>query len=113
MPWDVLASAAYFYTSGQTFNRTVRSPSIPQGRKDLFIEPRGSQRYDGQARLDFKVEKQFRLGAERRVGVTFEGFNLMNSDAVFARTVRSGGTYFTPRSAVFPRRFRVGAVYRF
>jgi outer membrane receptor protein involved in Fe transport len=112
-PWDILASAAYFYTSGATFNRTQRSPSIPQGRKDLFIEPRGSQRYDARPQLDFKLEKQFRLGLDRRLGITFEGFNLFNDDAITSRTVRSGSTYFTPQALVGPRRYRIGAVYRF
>ncbi|MGB2716510.1 MAG: TonB-dependent receptor [Vicinamibacterales bacterium] len=112
-PWDILASAAFFYTSGTTFNRTVRSPSIPQGRKDLFIEARGSQRYDDQPRFDMKLEKQFRMGAERRIGFTLEGFNLFNNAAINSRTTRSGSSYFIPRGLVNPRRFRVGAVYRF
>ena len=34
-----------------------------QGRSDMFIEPRGSQRYDNQPLLNFKLEKQFRLGS--------------------------------------------------
>jgi hypothetical protein len=112
-PWDVLASAAYFYTSGQTFTRTYRTSGLAQGNKDLFIEPRGSQRYDAQTRFDFKLEKQFRFGTARRLGVTLEGLNLFNSDAVFGRTTRSGDDYFIPRAVVFPRRFRLGAVYRF
>lgn len=112
-PFGILASAAYLYTSGQVFTRTIRSPSIPQGRKDLFIEPRGSQRFDDQPRLDFKIEKQFRFGVDRRLGVTFEGFNVLNDAAITNRTVRSGTTYFTPLGLVQPRRFRFGAVYRF
>src|SRR5690606_35994700 len=31
-PWDVLVSGAFFYTSGQTFTRSVRTPSLGQGR---------------------------------------------------------------------------------
>ena len=113
-PWDILMSTAFFYTSGQTFTRTVR-PSTAQvtGRPDLFFEPRGSQRFDAQPRLDFKLEKQFRFGTDRRFGVTFEGFNIGNDSAVTSRTTRSGATYFVPRGLVQPRRFRLGAVYRF
>ena len=113
-PWDILASGAYFYTTGQTFTRTRRAPSgTPQGRADLFIEPRGSQRYDPRPSFDFKLEKQFRLGLDRRLGVTLEGFNVFNNDAITARTTRSGSTYFRPTGLVQPRRLRVGAVYRF
>jgi outer membrane receptor protein involved in Fe transport len=111
-PWDVLMSGAFLYTSGQTFTRTVRV-SVTQGRPDLFFEPRGSQRYDDQPRLDFKLEKQFRFGTDRRLGLTFEGFNVFNDDAITSRGTRSGSSYFEPRGLVSPRRFRLGAVYRF
>jgi outer membrane receptor protein involved in Fe transport len=112
VPWDILASGAFTYTSGQTFARTVRVTTT-QGRPDMFIEPRGSQRYDAQPRFDFKLEKQFRLGLDRRVGLTFEGFNLFNNAAITSRGTRSGSSYFEPRGLVLPRRFRLGAVYRF
>jgi hypothetical protein len=79
----------------------------------MFIEPRGSQRYDTQNRFDIKLEKQFRVGTDGRVGVTFEGLNLFNSAAIQARGTRSSSTYFEPRGVVMPRRFRIGAVYRF
>ena len=111
-PWDILASGAFLYTSGQTFTRTVRVTTA-QGRPDTFIEPRGSQRYDAQPRFDFKLEKQFRFGVERRLGVTFEGFNVFNNAAITSRGTRSGSSYFEPRGLVLPRRFRIGAVYRF
>ena len=32
-----------------------------KGRSEMFIEPRGSQRYDSQTAIDFKLEKQFRV----------------------------------------------------
>ena len=112
-PWGIMASGAYFFTTGQTFNRTLRSPSIPQGRKDLFIERRGTQRYDDRKQFDFKLEKQFQIGSDRRLGVTFEGFNVFNNAAITARTVRSGSSYFEPTGLVNPRRFRIGGVFRF
>ncbi len=111
-PWDVLMSGVFTYTTGQTFARTVRV-SVTQGLPDLFIEPRGSQRYDDQPRFDFKLEKQFRFGPDRRLGVTFEGFNVFNNAAITSRGTRSGSSYFEPRGLVPPRRFRLGAVYRF
>jgi carboxypeptidase family protein/TonB-dependent receptor-like protein len=112
-PWDILASAAFTYTSGNTFARTVRTRRFTQGRAEPFIEPRGSQRYDGQPQFNFKLEKQFRLSTEGRLGVTFEGFNLFNNAAINSRFTRSGSSYFQPRGVVGPRRFRIGAVYRF
>ncbi len=110
-PFGVVASTAFFYTSGQTFTRTVRQ-RIDRFR-EIFAEPRGSQRFDAQARLDMKLEKQFGLGDRRRLGLTVEGFNLLNRSTITNRTTRSGSTYFTPRSLVQARRFRLGAVLRF
>ncbi len=110
-PFGVVASTAFFYTSGQTFTRTVRQ-RIDRFR-EIFAEPRGSQRFDARVQLDGKLEKQFGLGDRRRLGVTLEGFNLMNSTTVINRTTRSGSTYFRPTALNQARRFRVGAVLRF
>jgi hypothetical protein len=112
-PFGIVASGAFSNTSGQTFTRTVRTARVGQGRSDMFIEPRGSQRYDNQPLLNFKLEKQFRFGGDRRVGVTFEGFNVLNNAAINARGTRSSSSYFEPRGVVAPRRFRIGGVYRF
>ena len=113
LPFGVQASGAFFYTTGGTFNRLVRV-NVGQGqRPDMFIEPRGSQRYDDQVRLDLKLEKQFRLTETGSLAVQFEGFNLTNSDAITSRTTRSGSTYFTPTGLVQARRFRLGLVYKF
>jgi hypothetical protein len=111
-PLGLQLSGVFFFTTGDTFNRTMRV-ALPQGRKDLFIEQRGSQRYDNQPRFDMKVEKDFRLRNSARLGVTFEGFNVFNNAAITSRTTRSSDAYFTPQGLVQPRRFRFGAVYRF
>ena len=110
-PWGVIASTAFFYTSGQTFTRTVRQRF--DVNREVFAEPRGAQRLDARKQVDFKLEKQFGLGDRRRLGVTFEGFNLFNEATVTNRTTRSGSTYFMPLSITAARRFRVGAVLRF
>ncbi len=110
-PWGVIGSLAYFYTSGGTFTRTVRQ-RIDINR-EVFAEPRGSQRLDARKQLDGKLEKQFNLGDRRRLGLTFEGFNLFNASTITNRTTRSGSTYFTPTGLNQARRFRLGAVLRF
>jgi len=111
-PWGFQVSGALFYTSGDTFTRVMRV-RLPQGRKDMFVERRGSQRYDPQPRLDLKIAKDFRVGSSARLGLTLEGFNIFNNAAITSRTTRSGSAYFTPQGLVPPRRYRIGAVYRF
>ena len=110
-PFGVVISGAYFYTSGQTFTRTVRTRLDAQ--REVFAEPRGSQRFDARQQIDGKLEKQFGLGDRRRLGLTLEGFNLTNTAVITNRTTRSGSTYFTPTGLPQARRFRVGAVLRF
>jgi hypothetical protein len=113
-PWNVWMSGAFYYTTGDAFTRTIRTTrtQTPQGRKDVFIEPRGSGRYDDQLRLDARIEKRFTLRGGA-LGVSVEGFNIMNDAAVTAMTTRSGLFYGTPQAIVAPRRLRVGATYRF
>jgi outer membrane receptor protein involved in Fe transport len=111
-PFGIIASTAFFYTTGDTLTRTVRI-RLPQGNRTLFAEPRGSQRLDAVARWDIKLEKQFRVGADRRLGVTLEGFNILNADTITDRNARSSSTYLQPLALVQARRLRLGVVYRF
>src|SRR5436853_514558 len=83
----------FLTTSGATFTRTVRF-RLPQGNRTLFAEPRGSQRFDPQRRIDVKVEKQFRLHGDGRLGFTVEGFSILNESTITDRTTRSGASYF-------------------
>jgi len=113
-PWKLLMSAVFYYTSGDTFTRTLRTTGTqtPQGRLDVFVEPRGASRYDGQPRLDARVERRFGLGGGA-LGVLVEAFNITNDAAVTSQTTRSGLFYGAPQSVVTARRIRLGATYRF
>lgn len=113
-PWKLWMSAVFYYTTGDTFTRTIRTTrtQTPQGRKDVFIEPRGTDRYGDEIRLDARVERRFAVGGGA-LGVMLEAFNVVNDDAVTSKTTRSGLFYGTPQSVVAPRRLRIGATYRF
>jgi hypothetical protein len=111
LPLRVSLSGAFYYTSGGTFTRT-QDARLNQGRVEVFIEPRGSQRYDAVMRLDGRAQRQFSI-AGRRIALEVDGFNLLNDAAVTSRIVQSGFRYFRPVSLVEPRRFRLGIAYRF
>jgi hypothetical protein len=112
-PFGVIASAVYYYTSGQTFTRTVRETVVRGQSPEIFAEPRGSRRLGARTSLDMKLEKQFSIGDRRRLGVTFEGFNLMNETTITSRRGRSDVDFLQPTAINQARRFRVGAVLRF
>jgi len=113
-PLGLLLSGVFYLTSGDTFTRTLRTTSTqtPQGRRDVFVEPRGESRYDAQPRLDARVERRFPVGPGR-LGLVLEAFNVINDAAVTSQTTRSGTLFGTPQAVVPARRFRVGATYRF
>ncbi len=113
-PFELLMSAVFYYTSGDTFTRTIRTTrtQTPQGRLDVFIEPRGASRFDAQPRLDARVERRFTLGGGS-LGLLLEGFNVINDAAVTSQTTRSGLFYGSPQALVPARRLRVGATFRF
>jgi hypothetical protein len=113
-PFKLLLSSVFYYTSGDTFTRTLRTTrtQTPQGRKDVFIEPRGASRYDAQLRLDARVERRFTIGGGA-LGVMLEAFNVSNDATITVKTTRSGLFYGAPQAIVPPRRLRVGATYRF
>jgi len=113
-PLKLLMSAVFYYTTGDTFTRTLRTTrtQTPQGRTDVFVEPRGGSRYDAQLRLDARVERRFAIGGGA-IGVLVEAFNVANDATVTAQTTRSGLFYAAPQSIVPARRIRVGATYRF
>jgi hypothetical protein len=110
-PWGINLSGAYFYTSGGTYTRVVRE-RLSQGNVDLFAEPRGSRRLDGQPKFDVKLEKRFALPTGQ-LGVSVEGFNLFNNGAVNDEFTRSGSIFAQPQGLVSPRQIRVGAMFRF
>jgi outer membrane receptor protein involved in Fe transport len=106
MPWNINVAGIFTYTSGNTYARTVRV-TLPQGRENLLIEPRGSNRLDNQPRLDMRVEKAVAFSG-RKVGVSLELFNLFNNSAVTSVQTRSSSTYGQPTAVVGPRAMRLG-----
>ncbi len=110
LPFGVLVSAALFYDSGRTFTRTL-GVRVNERRLDVFAEPRGSQRYDPERRLDVRVARHF--PGLRRVALSAEVFNALDAATVTARVTRSGLQYFMPTAVTAGRRIRLGATYRF
>ena len=111
-PWDILMSGAFYYTSGQTFTRTVRV-SAAAGTDGPVHRTARQPAIRCSTQLDIRLEKQFRLRSDRRLGLTFEGFNLFNADTITSRTTRSGSSYFTPHGPHRPAALPLGAIYRF
>ena len=111
LPLGIQLSPVYTYVSGSRTQRLYRV-SLPQGRKEMFIEERGIQGFDNLSIIDIRAIKEFQIG-KGRLGVGAEIFNLFNSGPVTDRTMRSGSSYFTPLGVEDPIRGRLSFNYRF
>ena len=47
----------------------------------LRVEPRGSRQVDSLKMLDIRAEKRFELGGTRRLSVTLNVYNLLNTNS--------------------------------
>lgn len=84
---------------------------VNECRVDVFAEPRGSQRYDPERRLDIRLERP--LPGVRPLSIAADAFNVLNDATVTARVTRSGLQYFLPTAVSPARRIRLGVGYRF
>lgn len=119
LPWDMLVSANFAYRNGAWTVRRSRVSSdvtnIPEGTF-VFLQRRGENpRLDDVTQLDMRFQKDFRFGKDVRLGVFVDALNLLNEES--PETVQSSlvtspvFNYYS--SPVFPRRFMLGAKFRF
>jgi hypothetical protein len=126
LPLDIHFNAAFSYITGNTYSRRIR-PRLPQGRRYIKTEERGSRRYPDRMNLDLRLEKTFLISDKYRIGLMADIFNVFNDD-----TVTSWGTRvdydWTPHEfdssapgpdghevyrLVFPRAVRLGIRFFF
>jgi len=96
--------------------------AVSSGQFQYAVDPTGRWRQDNVAIFDTRVEKQFRIGSQRQVGVFFDAFNINNSNAAQAQdnvvgrrtvTLTSGEVvnyqrFLRPTTLIGPRIFRIG-----
>ena len=79
-PYGITISPVLRHQSGDAIPRRV-SVSTNGGTINMLAQPVGSYREDNIWIVDTRVEKQFTFGANRRVGVFFDLFNINNTNA--------------------------------
>lgn len=85
----------------------------------IFIQPRGSYRYEGRASLDLHLERSFPRGRTELLLIV-DGFNVLGDQSVTGIQTEvnaiagfMGSDYGRVRSRVPPRTLRLGAGVRF
>jgi outer membrane receptor protein involved in Fe transport len=115
-PWDILASFNYLYTSGRPTLKFVRIPDLNQPWVvRVQAEPKGTDRFDDQHLLNFRIEKSLNIYKTIKVRAMADVFNLLN-DATITRW-RSYNTwsssYQEPLWIPYPRRVQIGLKLEF
>lgn len=112
LPFDLQINAYYLYQTGNTYTRLVRTPSLYQGRKWIFAEPRGSRRVDNYNNLDIRLETQVPF-YKGRLGLMLDVFNVFNYAGVRGRYARTGANFEKITGVDQARAIRLGIRYSF
>jgi hypothetical protein len=95
---DVVLGGVYAGLSGRPFTPffqfgagLLNLPSSPSSRRQIFLEPRGSERNDFFHQFDLRAEKAFKLQGHR-FGVYADMVNLFNTASITARQARYPST---------------------
>lgn len=110
LPWwgGVNVGAVSRYYSGRAYGRTIVVTGLRQGNERIRVEPNGTYRLPATNQLDLRVEKTWRLGGTRSLGLFADVLNVNNQGT--SRTVNegSGANFGVPTGWVFPRSLRAG-----
>jgi len=113
LPFGINLNANFHLITGNTYTMKVKLPdSVDLNRTEVFVEPRGSHRYPTQTNLNLRLEKTFNLGANRRIGLIFDVFNLFNEGFV-TEYDEVQPTFETVLTLTRPRAFRAGLRFWF
>ena len=102
---DVMLGGVYTALSGRPFTPfqryTTSQLNLPlNSRKEIFLEPRGSQRNDFYNNLDLRAEKLFRV-QNHRFGVYADMTNLLNTGTVTTRQGRVPNTTISGHTVLY------------
>ena len=123
-PLGIQFSAGFSYITGNAFTAQTRF-RLDQGRRDIFIESRGSSRYDDLTSLDLRLEKTFTFAEKYRIHIMMDIFNVFNDDTITDWGSVAGADWFPndPQapgpnghkvySLVIPRAIRLGIRFFF
>lgn len=114
MPFDVGASGSLRVQSGQQYGRTITVNVPGDGNRGVRVEPITAHRYDTVSIVDLRLDKSFRVPKVGKLTVQFDGFNLLNSNAITAFRQNSANNatavnlYREVTGILDPRIYRVG-----
>jgi outer membrane receptor protein involved in Fe transport len=119
LPWDFLVSGNLAYRDGAWSLRRARVPAdltnIPEGTVILLQRRGENDRIPNVTQVDMRLQKDFRFGKDVRLGLFVDGLNLLNDDSyeTVVSSLVTSDSFNEPSTPIFPRRFMLGAKFRF
>ncbi len=88
---------------------------LPQGTRQIYLEPLGSFRLSRQTLLDLRISKIFRFAGDRRIEVLADVLNLGQEEAKESIVTRNffSGNFASPNGFIDPRRAPIGVKLHF
>jgi hypothetical protein len=114
LPYDVQLSTIYNFLAGTPQRRTYTFRNIPNASSiTLPIEALGAQRNPAQHVVNIRASKALPLGGSRKLQLSFQVFNLTNTNAATAIRYVSSSTYGQVTEILPPRVARFGVEFTF
>ena len=117
LPLDFLVAVNLNIRSGGNIARRVRPPrSVTNLSTRILGQERGTfDRLPTQRVLDLRVEKRFRLRDDMDFALVADVFNALNDDShdLLVSSDSISSTFLVPDGFIQPRRFQLGAKFRF
>jgi len=79
----------------------------------MNVEPFGTRRLPNVNQLDFRVEKNFTVHGQQKLGLRMNIFNALNTNTVLSLVRRSGPTFLLPQDIMPPRIAEFSVSYTF
>jgi hypothetical protein len=110
-PYRINVGLRESFETGRPYGRLITVRGLRQGNRNILAEPRGTYELPSTNNFQIRLDKDFRLGNERRFRVSLDLFNVFNvATPVSVRNNSSQGeALFAQSLEVFaPRRAMVG-----
>jgi hypothetical protein len=113
-PWGIHAAVRLRFEQGRPYGRRINVRGLSQGRRVVLAEPRGGYQLDNLYDIGIRLDKDFSFGENKRLRLSLDIFNLLNSDAATAVLNNSSqGDFGLPTAIVYPRQAMVGVRFEF
>ena len=111
---DILIGANFQYLTGRPYagQANVR---LPQGTRQIYVEPLGSTRLSSQSLLDLRVSKPFHFGESRKIEIVLDIINALQEKAEEAIITRNfvSDNYGLGNRFIDPMRAMIGVKFVF